>query len=574
MYIDPAWTFKTYSDLGKGRSPEKHYSVMNLEDMKALAIPDLLTDNAAVFMWATWPTMPQALELGAAWGLVYSTCAFLWAKTNKKPHPEVKDVADDKHWFFGMGYNTRCLSGNTLIYVQDIDSGCVEEIEIQSLAYRDISKTLIHTHNGWRKITAFQKNEATPTVRIDTRLGTVYSSHNHRWFYKRLVTHRRDDNDSLRTREHKVFYGAVTEIENHRDNATSKSGNASVNLLFSETPIEAQKPIENLLDFRLTTDLAWLLGLFVAEGNYGGSTGTRMYYNLHKNETDIGEHIKKCVNDLDLDGDRYFNKKIPVRQHFPKTKQCQILMFSSARIKELICQFVLGTGAHGKRLNLNLLLQTSVAFRQSFLEGILEGDGTKLRSDESGYKRWKRIGLCNEGLIEDIQKLSYSLGVMSVTRKPYLRGSSSNKAKKTLSYSLEFISPRNKSLKLDEKAVNPVRIDNISESILMPTYDISVDGEQFIAGHLISHNSNTEPCLLFTRGKPSRKARNVRQLVIAPVGEHSAKPEKIYPRIEALTGSSYIELFARKTRAGWTSLGNEIDGLDLRESIPKIVAIS
>lgn len=118
IYVDPAWTFKTYSDLGKGKSPEKHYKVMTLEDMKALPIPELLADNAAVFMWATWPTIFQAGELGAAWGLSYSTCAFLWAKTNKKPHPEIKDVADDKHWFFGMGYNTRANTEPCLLFTK------------------------------------------------------------------------------------------------------------------------------------------------------------------------------------------------------------------------------------------------------------------------------------------------------------------------------------------------------------------------------------------------------------------------------------------------------------------------
>src|SRR3546814_13306438 len=36
---------------------------------------------------------------------------------------------------------------------------------------------------------------------------------------------------------------------------------------------------------------------------------------------------------------------------------------------------------------------------------------------------------------------------------------------------------------------------------------------------------NTEQCLLATRGKPKRIARNVQQLVVAPRREHSRKPE-------------------------------------------------
>ena len=30
IYADPPWTFKTFSNKGKDRSPEKHYSVMTV----------------------------------------------------------------------------------------------------------------------------------------------------------------------------------------------------------------------------------------------------------------------------------------------------------------------------------------------------------------------------------------------------------------------------------------------------------------------------------------------------------------------------------------------------------------
>lgn len=83
--------------------------------------------------------------------------------------------------------------------------------------------------------------------------------------------------------------------------------------------------------------------------------------------------------------------------------------------------------------------------------------------------------------------------------------------------------------------------------------------------------ANAEICLIFTKGKPKRIDKSIRQLVIAPVGKHSAKPIEVHERIEKLMGDvSYCELFARQTRDGWICLGNEIDGLDLSVSIPKI----
>ena len=72
--------------------------------------------------------------------------------------------------------------------------------------------------------------------------------------------------------------------------------------------------------------------------------------------------------------------------------------------------------------------------------------------------------------------------------------------------------------------------------------------------------SNTEPCLLATKGSPPRLAADVSQLVIAPVGRHSAKPAEVHDRIERLVAGPYLELFARRVRPGWTAWGNEIEG--------------
>lgn len=71
--------------------------------------------------------------------------------------------------------------------------------------------------------------------------------------------------------------------------------------------------------------------------------------------------------------------------------------------------------------------------------------------------------------------------------------------------------------------------------------------------------SNTEPCLLATRGRPKRLNADVRQGIIAPRREHSRKPDGIHERIERLVGGPYLELFARQRRHGWDCWGNETD---------------
>jgi N6-adenosine-specific RNA methylase IME4 len=88
---------------------------------------------------------------------------------------------------------------------------------------------------------------------------------------------------------------------------------------------------------------------------------------------------------------------------------------------------------------------------------------------------------------------------------------------------------------------------------------IELDGDGLFTGMGRSATrANTEPCLLATRGAPLRLAEDVHQVVIAPVGEHSAKPDEVYRRIERLCPGPYLELFARHPREGWMCWGDEL----------------
>ncbi len=75
--------------------------------------------------------------------------------------------------------------------------------------------------------------------------------------------------------------------------------------------------------------------------------------------------------------------------------------------------------------------------------------------------------------------------------------------------------------------------------------------------------SQCELCLVFKRGAipQPRGARNIRQLVSARRGPHSAKPEEVRSRIEQMfPHQRKIELFARQEAAGWESWGLGSDG--------------
>ena len=72
--------------------------------------------------------------------------------------------------------------------------------------------------------------------------------------------------------------------------------------------------------------------------------------------------------------------------------------------------------------------------------------------------------------------------------------------------------------------------------------------------------ANTEVCLLFVKGAPPRFAADVRQLIVAPVREHSRKPDEQYGLIERLLSGPYLELFARrKFSEKWNVWGNQVE---------------
>ena len=97
IYADPPWSFKTYSEKGKDRSPENHYNVMNLKDICNMPVNNIANDNSILLMWVIDPLLDKAFEVINAWGFKYKTVAFTWTKTNKtKPG-----------FFTGLGYWTR-----------------------------------------------------------------------------------------------------------------------------------------------------------------------------------------------------------------------------------------------------------------------------------------------------------------------------------------------------------------------------------------------------------------------------------------------------------------------------------
>lgn len=69
--------------------------------------------------------------------------------------------------------------------------------------------------------------------------------------------------------------------------------------------------------------------------------------------------------------------------------------------------------------------------------------------------------------------------------------------------------------------------------------------------------ANVEQCLLATKGKPTRQARDVRRLIVDHRREHSRKPDEAYARVERLARGPYLDLFARESRRHWLTWGDQ-----------------
>lgn len=70
---------------------------MSIDELCALPVETLAERDCLLFLWATFPQLPEALRLIRAWGFTFKTVAFVWLKLNKK----------SPTWFYGLGYWTR-----------------------------------------------------------------------------------------------------------------------------------------------------------------------------------------------------------------------------------------------------------------------------------------------------------------------------------------------------------------------------------------------------------------------------------------------------------------------------------
>lgn len=98
IYADPPWEYGKSGGTKNSRGLAKqHYRTMSAQEICELPVGEISAENCALFLWATFPQIKQALAAIEAWGFEYFGAAFVWIKRNEQTG---KDA-------FGMGYWTR-----------------------------------------------------------------------------------------------------------------------------------------------------------------------------------------------------------------------------------------------------------------------------------------------------------------------------------------------------------------------------------------------------------------------------------------------------------------------------------
>ncbi len=147
ILADPPWRFLNYSAKGEKKNPIAHYECMSLDAIKALPVNELAAPDCALLLWATWPLLPQAVEVIEAWGFTYKTGG-AWAKQSKT----------GRCWAFGTGYILRSAcepfvvgtKGRPAIRVRDVRNLVVAPVREHSRKPEEIYTQLERLFDGPR----------------------------------------------------------------------------------------------------------------------------------------------------------------------------------------------------------------------------------------------------------------------------------------------------------------------------------------------------------------------------------------------------------------------------------------
>lgn len=103
IMADPPWSFDNWSGQGEEKNAKAQYACQPLDWIRSLPVCDLAAPDCLLWLWATNPMLPEAVDVLKAWGFAYKT-AGTWVK-----------MTSGGKQAFGTGYIFRSANEPVLI---------------------------------------------------------------------------------------------------------------------------------------------------------------------------------------------------------------------------------------------------------------------------------------------------------------------------------------------------------------------------------------------------------------------------------------------------------------------------
>lgn len=88
IYADPPWQYNKGA-VPPNRKMENHYPTMPTKEILALKVP--ASKDCVLYLWVTYPFLPEGLNVISSWGFTYKSC-LVWDK----------EIIGCGYWFRGQ----------------------------------------------------------------------------------------------------------------------------------------------------------------------------------------------------------------------------------------------------------------------------------------------------------------------------------------------------------------------------------------------------------------------------------------------------------------------------------------
>ena len=153
IYADPPWEY-TSGDQHTDETQETvlgtHYASMPLKEICEMPVSEVAADNAALFLWATSPTLEEAFDVIRAWGVEYKT-SMVW---DKELH-NVGNYVSVRHELLLI-----CVRGTMPRVTSLVDSVHTEERSEHSRKPEHFRKVIEGMYPKAKRIELFARTEA------------------------------------------------------------------------------------------------------------------------------------------------------------------------------------------------------------------------------------------------------------------------------------------------------------------------------------------------------------------------------------------------------------------------------